>query len=83
MVRTGHFGLKRTSVAILDIYASLKEPLEVHNVAALKWWLLCQGVQVPSSCKKPDLIEVGPVVTTSKPYISICYFSVVLHYYIK
>ena len=37
--------------------ASLKEPLEVHNVAALKWWLLCRGVQVPSSCKKPDLIE--------------------------
>ena len=37
--------------------ASLQEPLEVHNVVALKWWLLCRGVQVPSSCKKPNLIE--------------------------
>ena len=37
--------------------ASLQEPLEVHNVAALKWWLLCRGVQVSSSCKKPNLIE--------------------------
>ena len=37
--------------------ASLKEPLEVHTVAALKWWLLCRGVQVASTCKKPTLIE--------------------------
>ena len=37
--------------------ASLQEPLEVHNVSALKWWLLCLGMQVPSSCKKPNLIE--------------------------
>ena len=37
--------------------ASLQKPLEVHNVAALKWWLLCRGVQVSSSCKKSNLIE--------------------------
>ena len=33
--------------------ASLQEPLKVHHVADLKWWLLCRGVQVSSSCKKP------------------------------
>ena len=37
--------------------ALLREPLEVHNVAVLKWWRLCRGVQVSSSCKNPDLIE--------------------------
>ena len=42
--------------------ASLQEPLEVHNVSALKWWLLCHGVQVSSSCKKPDYDrKVDPV----------------------
>ena len=37
--------------------ASLQKPLEVHNVDALKWWFLCRGVQVSSSCKKPNFIE--------------------------
>ena len=37
--------------------ASLQELLEIHNVAALKWWFLCRGVQVSSSCKKLNLIE--------------------------
>ena len=37
--------------------ASRKEPLEKHNVAALKWWLLCSGIQVSSSCKKMNVIE--------------------------
>ena len=37
--------------------ATLKEPLEVHTIAALRWWLLCRGVQVSSTCKKPTLIE--------------------------
>ena len=37
--------------------ASFQEPLEVHNVAVHKRLLLCHGVQVSSSCKKPNLIE--------------------------
>jgi len=37
--------------------ASLKEPLEKHNIAALKWWLLCRGIQVSSSSRKMNLIE--------------------------
>jgi photosystem II stability/assembly factor-like uncharacterized protein len=32
--------------------ASLTEPLEAHNVAALKWWLLCRGIKVKSSSRK-------------------------------
>ena len=53
--------------------ASLREPLEVHNVAALKWWLLCRGVQVSSSCKKPDLIERYAVLHTCLMYYLIYY----------
>ena len=32
--------------------AALPEPLESHNVAALKWWLLCRGIKVKSCCRK-------------------------------
>ena len=28
--------------------ALLGELLEAHNVEALKWWLLCRGIKVPS-----------------------------------
>lgn len=37
--------------------ASLTEPLEAHNVAALKWWLLCRGIKVKSSSRKKEIIE--------------------------
>ena len=37
--------------------ALLNEPLETHNVAALKWWLLCHDIKLPSSCRKRQLIE--------------------------
>ena len=37
--------------------ALLIEPLEVHNVAALKWWLLCHDIKLTSSCRKQQLIE--------------------------
>lgn len=37
--------------------AMLNEPLETHTIPALKWWLLCRGIQVSSSMKKPKLIE--------------------------
>ena len=36
--------------------AALAEPLESHTVPALKWWLLCRGIKVPSSWKKQRLI---------------------------
>ena len=37
--------------------ALLNEPLEAHNVAALRWWLLCRDIKLPSSCRKRQLIE--------------------------
>ena len=36
--------------------ASLEEPLEAHNVAALKWWLLCRGIKLQSSSRKKQLV---------------------------
>ena len=27
--------------------AALEEPLEGHTVPALRWWLLCHGIQAP------------------------------------
>ena len=37
--------------------AALQEPLEGHTVPALRWWLLCHGIQAPTSWKKLKLIE--------------------------
>ena len=37
--------------------AHLSEPFESHNVQALKWWLLCRGLRVPSTWKKSNLIS--------------------------
>ena len=37
--------------------ARLSEPLESHNVQALRWWLLCHGIKAPSSWKKSNLIS--------------------------
>ena len=37
--------------------AKLIEPLESHNVPALRWWLLCRDIRVPSSLKKAKLVE--------------------------
>ena len=31
--------------------ALLNESLEVHNVAALRWLLLCHDIKLPSSCR--------------------------------
>ena len=39
------------------LHALLNEPLEAHNVAALKWWLLCHDIKLPSSCRKRQLIQ--------------------------
>ena len=37
--------------------ASLKEPFESHTVSELRWWLLCRGIVVPTSWKKPQVIQ--------------------------
>ena len=37
--------------------ASLSEPLETHTIHELKWWLLCRGIQSPSSWKKARIIS--------------------------
>ena len=37
--------------------ACLSEPLESHNVQALKWWLLCRGITAPTAWKKSNLIN--------------------------
>lgn len=37
--------------------ATLHEPLESATVHALRWWLLCHGIQAPTSWRKAKLIE--------------------------
>ena len=37
--------------------AILSGPLESATAPALRWWLLCRGIQAPTSWKKPVLIE--------------------------
>lgn len=37
--------------------AKLDEPLESHAVHALRRWLLCHGITVPTAWKKAKLIE--------------------------
>ena len=34
--------------------AHLDEPLEAHNVAALRWWLLCRGINYNFLAKMSD-----------------------------
>ena len=36
--------------------AHLDEPFEAHNVATLRWWLLCRGIRVPTSLRKHQII---------------------------
>ena len=36
--------------------ASLEEPLDSQNIAALCWWLLCHDITPSSSAKKAQLI---------------------------
>ena len=37
--------------------ADLCEPYDKHTVPALRWWLLCRGIEAPSSWKKQQLID--------------------------
>ena len=36
--------------------AKLSEPWKMHTNHALRWWLLCYGIQVPVSLTKAKLI---------------------------
>ena len=36
--------------------AYLEEPLDKHGNEALRWWLLCRGISVAASTRKPQLI---------------------------
>ena len=35
----------------------LSKPWEQHTMVALRWWLLCRGISVPTTWKKVKLIE--------------------------
>ena len=37
--------------------ADLPPPYEQYTVAALRCWLLCRGIQVPTSWRKKQLID--------------------------
>jgi hypothetical protein len=37
--------------------AHLEEPLDSHNVAALRWWLVCRGMKPSSTLRKQELIK--------------------------
>ena len=37
--------------------ASLDEPMEKQSVPALKRWLLCRGIEVPSNTRKKQLVS--------------------------
>ena len=37
--------------------ASLEEPMNKHSIPALKWWLLCCGIEMPSSVRKGQLLD--------------------------
>ena len=52
-------GTSQSSVELNDTDipgAHLDEPLEAHNVAALRWWLLCRGIRVATSLRKHQII---------------------------
>ena len=37
--------------------STLKEPFSSHTAAALRWWLLCRGIKVPTSWNKHRLVS--------------------------
>ena len=37
--------------------AVLSEPYTKYKAAALRWWLFCRGVKVPSLLKKQQLVD--------------------------
>lgn len=59
--------------------AALTEPFENHTVSQLRWWLLCRGIVVPTSWKKPQIIQrfvltvSSQILFTLSPLLTICY----------
>ena len=52
--------------------ATLSEPLESHNIAALKWWLICHGIKAKSCCRKKDIIErIREAITSGAEVIDV------------
>ena len=37
--------------------AELSKPYQAHTMSALRWWLLCRGIKVPTSWKKQKVID--------------------------
>ena len=37
--------------------SELSTPFSKHTAAALRWWLLCRGIKVPTSWNKSQLIS--------------------------
>lgn len=37
--------------------ADLPKPFDQHTVSALRWWLLCRGIKVPTSWRKKQVID--------------------------
>ena len=59
--------------------ASLSEPLETHTIPELKWWLLCRGVQPPTSWKKAQIIsQLVCFLVTEYLYVHTWYSTVTL-----
>ena len=53
----------KTSAVVLTLEeedvdgAAVEEPLDTRTITQLRWWLLCHGIEAPSSDKKVTLIE--------------------------
>ena len=37
--------------------AKLSKPYNKHTISALRWWLLCRGIEVPTSWKKQQILD--------------------------
>ena len=52
--------------------ATLDEPLDIHNITALHWWLQCHDIKLASSCKKQQLITRLDLLKTSFENAAAC-----------
>ena len=53
-------GLSQQVVQLTEVDvpgASLEEPMDKHSIPALKRWLLCRGIEMPSSVRKGQLLD--------------------------
>jgi hypothetical protein len=52
--------------------AVLSKPYARHTAAALRWWLLCRGVKVPSSLKKQLVLDrVNETERENRPIVDV------------